>query len=300
MKMNKIYLYLTILVSIVLFSACNLNESPKFDDKDAFVAFGGSAFSAKETDGVLKIPVRLSSLNNVSSTVTFEVIDSTAVSGTDYELAGGATVLNFDGSDPVQYIEFNILPHEGEFTGDRIFGIRLVSPGSVDMGNNDIVYVTILDTDHPLSDILGEYTGSGDDAWGGGIETWDGVVFEKDEKDVTKVWIKNAVFANPYVGRIYGVVNAEKTEISIPVPQEFGVSGSYSPRFNALIKEGPNTYSPVAEGEKLIFTINDGVIKINGDVDTGIIEVGVQAITTATGISAGWFERWGELTFTKK
>ena len=118
---NKI-LYIIVLASIALLGACNLNEYPVFDDNDAFVAFDENRLSAEETKGVLKIPVRLTSLNEVNTTVTFEMIDSTAIAGRDYELSGGASVLNFDGSDPVQYIEIDILPHEGVFTGDLVFG----------------------------------------------------------------------------------------------------------------------------------------------------------------------------------
>lgn len=289
--MNKIFLYLIALVSASFFTACNLNETPNFDDADAFVAFDGNRFSAEETAGVLKIPVRLTSLSKLSTAVTFEIIDSTAVSGRDFELSGGASVLNFDGSDPVQNIELNILPHEGEFTGDLVFGIALKGAGNANLGSNDTTYVTILDLDHPLSAILGAYVGSGDDAWGGGVYSWDNVLFEKDESDITKVWIRNifAGYASPIV--VYGVVNEDMTEISVPVHQSQGVISGY----NAYFEGATIPFSLLPEGESLTFSIKGNTIALEGAYQAGVV-----AYNVTTGASAGWFERVSALTFTKK
>jgi hypothetical protein len=231
--MNKILIYLTLLAGVALFASCNLNETPEFNDEEAFVAFGGTSFSAQETDAQLKVPVRLTSLNNLSSTVTFEVFDSTAVAGRDYALSGGATVLNFDGKNPVQEIEFDILPHEGVFTGDRVFGIALKSAGSVNLGSNDTVYVKILDLDHPLSAILGDYTVYGPNFFSGRDATWT-VKIEKDEAgDITKVWISNLVVAGTSE-KVYGIVNEDMTKIEIPVKQTIATSSSY----NSIVLEG--------------------------------------------------------------
>lgn len=264
--MNKILVYLTILTSLLLFGACNLNESPVFNDADAFVAFGGTSFSVEETEGVLQVPVRLTSLDGISTSVTFEVFDSTAVAGTDFELNGGATVLNFDGSDPVQYIEFNILPHEGEFTGDRVFGIALKSAGEVNLGGNDTVYVTIFDLDHPLSAILGDYTVYGPNYFSGRDATWTVKIEKDDAGDITKVWISNLVIAGTSE-KVYGIVNDDMTKIEIPVKQTIATSSSYEsivlegfddPDINAagLLPDGSKLTMNLTQEYPIVYTID--------------------------------------------
>jgi len=278
--MNKILLYLTILVSIVLFGACNLNESPEFNDADAFVAFGGTRFSAEETSGVLKVPVRLTSLSTLSTVVTFEVIDSTAVAGRDFELSGGASVLNFDGNDPVQYIEFNILPHEGEFTGDRVFGIALKDAGDVNLGSNDTTYVTILDLDHPLSAILGTYTAVGT-SYFNGTESWTVTITKDPEGDVSKVWITNLVAGGSSASTpLYGVVNEDKTELKIPVKQTIAVSSSYpSILFEGFY--GPDGATEIPDGGSVTGLIEEGKITILDEIGSLVYNASNEAI--------GWY-----------
>lgn len=274
--MNKILLYLTLLASVTLFGACNLNESPEFNDADAFVAFGGNSFSVEETAEVLKVPVRLTSLKNLTSTVTYELIDSTAIAGRDYELSGGATVLNFDGKDPVQHIEINILPHEGIFTGDRIFGIALKSASNVSLGSNDTVYVKILDLDHPLSAILGDYAVYGPNYFSNRDDNWTVKLEKDDEGDVSKVWISNLVVAGTNQ-KVYGIVNEDMTKIEIPVKQTIATSSSY----NSIVLEGfdnadINSADLLPDGSKLTMTLTqDSPIVFTMDLPFGshIIDV---------------------------
>jgi hypothetical protein len=274
--MNKILLYLTLLASVTLFGACNLNESPEFNDADAFVAFGGNSFLVEETAEVLKVPVRLTSLKNLTSTVTYELIDSTAIAGRDYELSGGATVLNFDGKEPVQYIEFNILPHEGVFTGDRIFGIALKSASNVSLGSNDTVYVKILDLDHPLSAILGDYAVYGPNYFSNRDDNWTVKLEKDDEGDVSKVWISNLVVAGTNQ-KVYGIVNEDMTKIEIPVKQTIATSSSY----NSIVLEGfdnadINSADLLPDGSKLTMTLTqDSPIVFTMDLPFGshIIDV---------------------------
>lgn len=290
--MNKIILYLTILASVALFGACNLNETPEFNDADAFVAFDGTRFSAEETSGVLKVPVRLTSLGKMSTTVTYEVIDSTAIAGRDYALSGGATVLNFDGKDPVQHIEIDILPHEGVFTGDRVFGIALKSAGELNLGGNDTVYVTILDLDHPLSAILGTYTAVGT-SYFNGTESWT-VTIEKDPAgDVNKVWITNLVSGGSSASTpLYGLVNEERTELKIPVGQTIAVSSSYpSILFEGFY--GPDGATEIPDGGSVTGLIGEDKISIQDEIGSHVYD--------ASGASAGWYNIFqADVVLTKK
>lgn len=290
--MNKILIYITLLVSAAFFAACNLNETPEFNDADAFVAFGGSSFSVEETAEVLQVPVRLSSLNNLSTTVTYEFIDSSAVAGRDYELSGGASVLNFDGKNPVQEIGINILAHEGEFTGDRIFGIALKSATDLNLGSNDTVYVKILDLDHPLSAILGSYTAVGT-SYFNGTESWT-VTIEKDPAgDVSKVWITNMVAGGSSAASpLYAVVNEAKTEIKIPVGQTIAVSSSY-PKILFEGFYGPDGATDIPDGGSVTGLIESGKIFIQDEIGSHVYN--------AAGGSAGWYNIFqADIVLTKK
>jgi len=265
--MKKIAFYLSILVSIAFFGACDqLNEYPEFNDADAFVAFSSERMSVKEDADSLMVPVRLTSLGVKSSTVTFEIIDSTAVRGIDFELRGGATVLPFDGSKAVLNIGFDILPHIGTFTGDRLFGIVIKSATGVKIGSNDTTYIAINDIDHPLAAFLGKYTVNGPNYFGSRPSVWD-VTIEKDpDGDVTKVWISNFVVSGTSE-KIYGVVNQEKTKIEIPVGQTIAKSTTYNsivlagfddPDINnaGLLPSGSKLTMNLTQESPVVFTID--------------------------------------------
>lgn len=288
---NKI-LYIIVLASIALLGACNLNEYPVFDDNDAFVAFDENRLLAEETKGVLKIPVRLTSLNEINTTVTYELIDSTAISGRDYELSGGASVLNFDGSDPVQYIEIDILPHEGVFTGDLVFGVTLNNAGNVNLGGNDTIYVTILDLDHPLSAILGSYTALGT-SYFDGTQSWQ-VTLEKDPAgDVNKVWITNLVAGGSSASTpLYGLVNEDMTELKIPVGQTVAVSTSYpSILFEGFY--GPDGETNIPDGGSVTGLIEEGEISIQDEFGSHVYD--------DSSASAGWYNIFqADVVLTKK
>lgn len=226
--MKKIKLYIGILVSLVLFGACDqLNDYPVFDDADAFVAITAENFAVLEDAGTLKVPVRLTSLAAKSVTVTFELIDGTAKSGKDFQLKGGASVLTYDGSEPVKDIEIDILPQTGIFTGDLSFSVVLKTVSGVNMGSVDTATVTINDIDHPLSKILGAYTVFGPNYFSGREDTWD-VNIEKDpEGDLSKVWLTNLVVAGTSL-KVYGIVNDDMSKIEIPVGQQLATSASYT------------------------------------------------------------------------
>ncbi|MCE4566866.1 hypothetical protein INQ51_21265 [Maribellus sp. CM-23] len=279
--MKKITIYISFLAGIVLFfSSCELNDFPKFDDADAFVAFSSETMMVTEDAGTLEIPVRLTSLSGLSSSVAFDFIDSTAVKGRDYNLKGGASVLNFEGNEAVKNIEIDIVNHSGVFTGDMKFGVRITSPGNVNAGSVDTMWVTIADIDHPLAFILGEFSASAT-SYFNGKEEWT-VTFAKDISDVNKVWITNLVNGGSSASTpVYGMVNEEKTEVKIPVGQVIRASTSY----DILLKGfyGPDGETGIEDGGSITGLIDpDGTIRIQD-------EFGSQAFTAGTTSSVGWY-----------
>ncbi|MDR1683667.1 MAG: hypothetical protein LBS25_09850 [Candidatus Symbiothrix sp.] len=278
--MKKRILYISILASITLFNACELNDSPEFDDANAFVAFSSENISVKEDAETFVVPVRLTSLKGIATTVSFEIIDSTAVQGVDFELDGGASVLTFDSKNPTQDIRFNILPHIGVFTGDLLFGVRITSSGSVNTGTIDTVYVTLLDIDHPLSFILGDFNATATSHFNGS-ETWT-VTLAKDVSDTKKVWITNLVKGGSSASSpVYGMVNDEKTEIKIPVGQVIAISSAYDVILEGFY--GPDGESNIPDGQSITGLIDpDGTIHIQDEFGSHVYDKG-------TTNSLGWY-----------
>ena len=217
--MKKIFFISLVVMGIILFNSCDLNKPLKFNDKDAYVGFTLLNYSVNENyskDGVhFKLPLTIASIAERSSVVKLQVKDSTAKEGVNYKIAS-STTLTFTPGNPVQYIEFEIIEMPDNFTGDFIFTVSIADGGSVNIGSDRMCTVKIIDLDHPLAFILGEYSVSGYDYWDKAT-VWD-LVITKDEKDVSKVWIDNLINDGQNVD-IYGTVNKEKTEIRIPCGQ---------------------------------------------------------------------------------
>ena len=219
--MKKIFYLLSIVVLGSLVAACNLNELPTFDDKDAFAAFSKSSMKIAEDGGTLNIPVHITSLNGVATTVTYEFVNGSAKQGVDFEDASGSGSISFAAGETEKFIAVKILPHIGVFTGDRAFSVSFKSTGDIQAGASNTCNVTITDIDHPLSALFGTYKGTAVSPWRGDY-SWE-LTISKDESDVSKIWMSNPdpYFASyGYSAQIYGIVNDEKTEIIFPNRQE--------------------------------------------------------------------------------
>lgn len=221
--MKKILSYISLFVfGAVLFSSCDLNKSPKFDDKDAFVAFDKAAISVKEEGKEVKIPVTLASLKGISTTISYEAVDGTAKNGVDYTLADETGTLTFSAEARTQYITVNIIERDGEYTGDLKFSVKFKTTGDVAAGAENSCTVTIIDHDHPLGFLLGKYTATGEDLSDGACE-WE-MEFFKDASDDHMVWIMD--INNQGSGwrgtdiMYYGIVDADLKTITIPFGQD--------------------------------------------------------------------------------
>lgn len=227
--MRNILKFLIIGVFAIFVSCDNLNEIPEFSDSDAFVAFDNTTASLNEDGTILTIPVTLASINGMSATITYSIIDSTAKEGVNFTLVDQSKTLSFDAENRTQNIEVNIVNNPGVFTGDLKFLIQLSEDGVVMPSAENICIVTIKDIDHPLASILGSYSAAADSYFSSkGPFAWT-ISFDKDEEDVTVVWISNLepYFASvgyiaPENNYFYGTVNEELTEITIPTGQAMG------------------------------------------------------------------------------
>jgi hypothetical protein len=257
--MRKILSILTIAMLVVL-SSCELNDIPVFDDSDAFVSFNKSSLSVNEDGTTLNIPVTLASTKGKSATVTYIVTNGTAVQGTNFTLADPSATLTFDATNRTQNIVVNIIDIPGVFTGDVRFSIELSDEGTVKPSTEKTCTVTIADLDHPLSAILGTWSATGT-SYFNASQTWE-LALTKDADDVSIVWIYPLVPGGSHVDYpIYGVVNAEMTEIKIPVGQEISAPGSYG-YIELRGYYGPDGMTEIPAGGSITVTIEEGQLTI--------------------------------------
>ena len=247
---------LTILViGAILMVSCNLNEAPIFDDSEAFVAFRSSELSlGEEKTDTIKIPVLLTSLAGLSSSVDFEIVTdgATAIEGKHFKVLNTSKTLTFTKDTPTQNILVKTIDN-ATFDGDVSFSIKLNDPGDVKLVASKIINIKINDDEHPLLFILGSLTAKGTSNFNG-AEEWT-VTFDKDATDLKKVWIKNFVNGGSSAASpIYGVVNDEKTEIKIPVGQIIAVSTSY-PKITLRGFYGPDGEEEIPTGGFITGTI---------------------------------------------
>ena len=272
------FIYGALIASAMTFAACNPNDYPEFDDADAFVAFTKSTLSVDETGGSVDVPVLLTSLAGLEGTATIEVVDSltTAEEGVHYTIEGSKT-LNFTKDEPSQNLTVKVVDN-AEFTGDVKLVLNISAATGVNLGKNVTCTITIVDDEHPLGFLLGTYNTVGESNFGGMVES--AITLSKDDKDVNTVWIGNMVpgGTSEYV---YGIVNADKTEIKIPVGQVIATSSSYP--LITLEAFGAPDYAAIPTGGNITAYIQeDGSIIIEDYYGSCVFD--------ASGTLLGWYE----------
>ena len=286
----------------LLLTGCDVNQMPTFDDADAFVAFTQASASIQEnsTDSIV-IEVLCTSLEGISAEVSVAIVEDTTANAakvgeafTYYTTTSGDT-LTFDKKTTSQYIIIKPIDN-GDFTGDKKFSMELKNAKGANLGASKTITITVGDDEHPLAAILGNYGANGTTYYGEG-STWD-ITISKDEEDLTKVWISNLGGVSLALGAagkdIYGFVNEEKTEISVPVHQYIGAVSGYYVYLDGEIYE---TEEAIAVGESLVGKINaDGTIYFEDVVYTN-------AYGDESGSDAnllGYFTYAYHITLTKK
>lgn len=261
---NKI-LFIAAVSAMALVSCSKMNDYPTFNPDDSFAAFDQIAYSVDENCGTLTIPVSIASIDPEKVNVALKAVDSTAKAGVNYELVGDG-VLRFDGKLRTMAIDVKINDKSGEYTGDLVFCLELVSAGGLKIGANNTCTVTISDLDHPLAAILGEYTGTGFDYFDGAAVNWN-VNFMKDAKDVTVLWIDapTASFQGTYPSgdyRIYAKVAEDQKSFTVPLGQVLASKASgktvslWSFNGSSVYSSGSVTFTLDASGKT--FTIEEG------------------------------------------
>lgn len=283
MKLFKLS-YGLMVAAALAFVSCDINEVPSFDDADAFVAIQTTSASISETGDTLRIPVMLTSLSGISGSVNFEITSDSvggAIEGTHYTIANESKTLSFTKQAATQEIILAIIDND-TFGGDVKMTITLSDPKGVKLGANKTCSVMIEDDEHPLSFILGTMHAVGYDYFSGGAEEeWD-ATFAKDATDLNKVWIYGIASGGcSSASPVYGIVNADKTEIHIPVDQTTANTASYDVKLEGW-------YAPDWEEDIPTGGYITGYIAADGTI-TILDQYGAHAYNAGTTTSAGWY-----------
>ena len=255
--MKKILYLLAIpAAAVALSTSCsNLNTFPVFDDANAFVSFGETTASIAEDQGIIEIPVVLSSVKGISTSITFDVVDSTAKAGVDFVMPENKT-LTFDSENRTQNIRIQIIDRDGDYTGDLVFKLVFNSTGSVTDGAANECIVTIQDQDHPLNYILGSYKAT--DATGA---SWE-MILSTDPDDDSMVWFYDICNLSS-IGwaaddmMYYGVVNGNTITVPLGQSSEYVYSNGNPVLLTGLAPADEPGYYNVDDEGNITITISD-------------------------------------------
>ncbi len=174
-----------------------------------FAYFPSTSISVYEDAGEVEIPVK--AMADMAFTLTFETVDGTKEDsstglivpngkrGEDYDIVDNdAALIRFNAGEEQKSIKVKIVNFPGALTGNKDFTIRMTGAGNeVTLGGNSYCKVTIIDNDHPLKSIFGEYTATDADG-----NSWT-MTFAADPDNWYTTFIDGIVpaFAGSYVGQ---------------------------------------------------------------------------------------------------
>jgi len=292
MKLFKLT-YGLMAASMLILASCNINDYPEFDNADAFVAIQQTSASISETGDELSIPVMLTSLGGLQGSVDFEITPDSvagAKEGVHFTVINASKTLTFTPDQPTQEIKLKILDND-VFGGDVKMTVKLVNAQGVQLGANKTCLVTIEDNEHPLAFILGTFNAKGTSQFDGELE-WE-VTIQKDATDLSKVWITGLVDATTTA--IYGTVNADMTEVAIPLEQQVHPHSTYDILLEAYGWDGSARFELEA-GAPLV-----GKIAADGTITFPDYWFGGYAFYKSDGSGAGWWDLlWNDVVLKKK
>ena len=267
--MKKVYLVSAVLLALLTVSCSRL---AKFTDIP-FVYFPSPSISVYENAGEIEIPVK--AVSDVAFTLTFETEDGTkrdaatgldvpnGQKGVDYDIVDNdAAIVRFEAGENEKSIKVRIVDFAGVLTGNKDFTIRMKSSGNeVCKGGYSYCKVTIIDNDHPLKSIFGEYTAT--DASGA---SWT-MTFAADPDNWYTTFIDGIVptFAGSYVGqglRYYVPATVTEDLSKISVSLGYKLAESYNDH-DILIYGYDGQY--VYSSGTLSFEKTENGYKLDGD-----------------------------------
>lgn len=290
--MKKLYTILLGTAFAALFVACEgLNTMPEFEPEESFASFPTATFSLNEDKGQVVIPVEIASIQPLETVVSYKIIDGSAKNGVDYKDSNKSAVLNFDGKTRSQNIVIDIIPRVGEYTGDLDFTVELVSATGLKLSMEKVCSVKILDLDHPLAEILGDYAGSAVSSYDGEV-SWT-MHLLKDPKDVKVVWMQGITDEVAAANQLYYAnVNFDEDDNIIGITFPAGQIVPYSSSYDLWLvgnTAGSGSYWPQSS---LTWLYSDGKFIFDAE-GNDCNSIGILAVSHADNTSiAGWWNRY--------
>lgn len=170
MKRTNFYRAILPILSAIVLVACS-TDPVLFDESFAFVAFNKSTSQVKENGDTLLIPVDVAAIKgspalSVTVTVLADTGATAAIEGVDYTIV--SKTVSFPNGLGTGYIQ--VVPIDNDVfnsKGNKSFRLGLVSnSANYEFGAIQENKVTLVDDEHPLKLVLGDYVFAGTDAWG--------------------------------------------------------------------------------------------------------------------------------------
>lgn len=196
------------LAALAICSCKGLNPTPGFDQKDASVGIAASSYSFNEDAGVVSIPVSVATLKGIDTKVSYTLSSDTTMTakeGVNFTFVDPTKTLKFSQDKLTDSIKIQIIDIKGVYTGNVKFGLVLSASPDFPISADSTTTITIKDLDHPLSDLIGNWTCKAVSVYYGPETTT--TTMAGEDSDLTKIWIANP---QPYIYmRIYGIVSGE-------------------------------------------------------------------------------------------
>ena len=263
-KTVKIFAGAAVLAS---FAACS--QKIDFETFD-YARLEATSYTFNEDAGTVTIPVYAN--KGASGTVNFEIIETSAKVGTDFTVEPANGTLNISGGSGA--ITVNIINHAGVLTGDVVFSINLTGASNgLTIGGIYQTTVKIKDTDHPLTELFGEYTFSGVTYSDGYVlPSWT-MTLSPVDGNLEQVSIDHITYFSigygSYTGAmpVIGTVSSDKKTITVKVPQvTTGSAGSWGLSENFVLYAHSGTDGEYDTGDGAItFTLQDDGTWVTAD-----------------------------------
>ncbi len=186
-----------ILAALALLSLVSCSRKVEFPH-ETFVTFDDVTFSVNEQVGTVSIPVSVYNPNGGEVQVIVTGIDGDgekgAVNGKDYEIVSPALgVLTFAGGESTLNVEVDLM-HDSKLTGTKNFNLEIKSvTDGINVGGFNVATVKILDAEHPLAPMIGEWTGTLMGLTGTDYETTINIEAVDDDDTFTKLTLDSGV-----------------------------------------------------------------------------------------------------------
>lgn len=256
----KIFKYFSLAMGVLLaVTSCDDNEPTSFTSDMAHVAFSSSTAKVNENGTPIQIPITLAALSGVPS-ITVNLAVSTdgsalpAVEGEDYTIDKKTLTFTESGT---QYVTITPIDNDEFAGGTKTFTISIasVSPTLLESIQNSIV-VSIIDDDHPLSAIIGQYTLSCTSNYDGPIEFEVPISASAEDTYVLMMDLGYGTFPIK-VQEVDG-----EYQLTIAAAQNIGKYSKYDViAYYAFIDGGKIKFDPAQAN---IATFDDGIITFEG------------------------------------